>query len=74
MLAIDVHTPGIGHLLEAIERDHLTNVRVIDGDASVFVERIPAAILSEIRILFPDPWPKSVSGTAGSCVPTSSPP
>ena len=58
VLAIDVHTPGIGRLLESIERDRLTNVRVIDGDALVFVERIPAAILHEIRILFPDPWPK----------------
>jgi tRNA (guanine-N7-)-methyltransferase len=58
VLAIDVHTPGIGRLLESIEREHLTNVRVIDGDALVFIERIPAANLHEIRILFPDPWPK----------------
>ncbi len=58
VLAIDVHTPGLGRLLESIERDQLTNVRVIDGDALVFVERIPAAVLHEIRILFPDPWPK----------------
>ena len=49
---------GVGRLLESIERDQLTNVRVIDGDALVFVERIPAAVLHEIRILFPDPWPK----------------
>ena len=58
VLAIDVHTPGIGRLLDAIERDHLTNVRVIDGDALVFVERLPRAVLLGVRILFPDPWPK----------------
>lgn len=58
VLAIDVHTPGIGRVLDAIERDRLTNVRVIDGDALVFVERLPPEVLRGVRILFPDPWPK----------------
>lgn len=58
VLAVEVHTPGIGRLLEAIERDGLSNVRVVDGDALIFVDRIPAGSLAGIRILFPDPWPK----------------
>ena len=58
VLAIDVHTPGIGRVLDAIEHDRLTNVRVIDGDALVFVQRLPPEVLRGVRILFPDPWPK----------------
>jgi tRNA (guanine-N7-)-methyltransferase len=58
VLAIDVHTPGVGRLLEAIERDGLRNVRVVEGDATIFVERLPPASLAEVRVLFPDPWPK----------------
>jgi tRNA (guanine-N7-)-methyltransferase len=58
LIAIDVHTPGIARLLEAIEAEHLTNLRVVHGDAMNFLERCPNGIFTEIRVLFPDPWPK----------------
>ena len=32
-LAIDVHAPGVGSLLRLIERDRLTNVRIVSHDA-----------------------------------------
>src|SRR5579864_2402955 len=58
-LGIEVHRPGVGRLLLALEEHSLSNVRVICRDAVEVLERqIPAASLDEILILFPDPWPK----------------
>jgi tRNA (guanine-N7-)-methyltransferase len=58
-LGIDVHRPGVGRLLLALEECQLTNVRVICHDAVEVLERqIPPGSLAEILILFPDPWPK----------------
>jgi tRNA (guanine-N7-)-methyltransferase len=58
VVGIEVHTPGIATVLEAVEREGLTNVRVVHGDALMFLDRIPAGSLSEVRAFFPDPWPK----------------
>ena len=59
LVAVEVHTPGVATLLEMVEREGLDNVRVVHGDALVFVERVPAASLAEVRALFPDPWTKT---------------
>jgi tRNA (guanine-N7-)-methyltransferase len=58
LIAIDVHTPGIARILEAIEAEQLDHVRVVHGDAMNFLSRFPDGILTEVRVLFPDPWPK----------------
>lgn len=58
-LGVEVHRPGVGHLLLAAQAAGLTNLKVICHDATeVLHEQIPAASLDEIEILFPDPWPK----------------
>ena len=58
-LGIEVHRPGVGRLLLALEELHLTNVRLICHDAvEVFAHHIPQGALDEVDILFPDPWPK----------------
>lgn len=60
VLAVDVHTPGQGALLRLVEQRGLTNVRVGDGDAMVLLrEMLAPGSLSEIRVFFPDPWPKT---------------
>ena len=60
VLAVDVHTPGMGNLLKLVEAGGLTNVRVADGDALVLLrDRVPPATLLEVRAFFPDPWPKA---------------
>lgn len=60
ILAIDVHTPGIGDLLHRIRDEHLTNVRVIEGDALVVLnDMIAPESLAGVRTFFPDPWPKA---------------
>lgn len=59
-LAIEVHTPGVGSLLNQIEKLALTNLRIIQHDAvEVLQHMLPAESLSGIHIFFPDPWPKA---------------
>ena len=58
-LGIEVHRPGVGRLLRALESQQLTNVRLICHDAVEVLERqIAPQWLQEILIFFPDPWPK----------------
>lgn len=59
VVGCDVHTPGIASTLARIESMRLPNVRLVHGDALVFLERIPPGSLAGIRIYFPDPWPKA---------------
>jgi tRNA (guanine-N7-)-methyltransferase len=58
-LGIEVHEPGVGHLLLALEHQGLTNVRVACCDAvEVLGTWLPDACLSGVNLFFPDPWPK----------------
>ncbi|NLG76849.1 MAG: tRNA (guanosine(46)-N7)-methyltransferase TrmB [Xanthomonadaceae bacterium] len=58
-LGIEVHPPGVGHLLLGIERAQLLNVRVIMHDAvEVLSQHLPPASIALVHIFFPDPWPK----------------
>lgn len=57
-IAAEVHTPGLARLLGDIETAGLTNVRVVHGDALEVLARFAPGSVDEIRIWFPDPWPK----------------
>ena len=58
-LGIEVHEPGIGHLLLLLEQAAVTNVRVIARDAAdVVPELLPAGSFDAVDLFFPDPWPK----------------
>ena len=59
ILAVDTHTPGIGDLLACIREQGLTDMKVIDSDVRLVLERLPAGRLSGVRTFFPDPWPKT---------------
>jgi tRNA (guanine-N7-)-methyltransferase len=59
VVGVEVHTPGIAGALAGIEQHGLTNVRLVHGDAVVFLDRLPTGSLTGIRIFFPDPWPKA---------------
>ncbi len=58
VIAVEVHTPGVATVLDAIERQGLHHVRVVHGNVLPFLDRIPASSLAVVRIFFPDPWPK----------------
>jgi tRNA (guanine-N7-)-methyltransferase len=58
-LGVEVHRPGVGRLLLALEARALDNVRIICHDAVEVLERqLASESLAEVLILFPDPWPK----------------
>jgi tRNA (guanine-N7-)-methyltransferase len=58
LIGIDIHTPGVAAVFEAIEARGLRNVRIVEGDVIDFMPRIPLGSLAAIRVFFPDPWPK----------------
>ncbi|SFP45468.1 tRNA (guanine-N(7)-)-methyltransferase [Nitrosomonas cryotolerans] len=59
-LAIEVHTPGVGSLLNQIETFRLNNLRIIQHDAvAVLQHMLPDNCLNGIHVFFPDPWPKA---------------
>jgi tRNA (guanine-N7-)-methyltransferase len=63
VLAVDVHLQGLGRLLRRVEEIGLTNVRVAEGDAVVLLaEMLAPGAVDEVRVFFPDPWPKSRHG------------
>jgi tRNA (guanine-N7-)-methyltransferase len=56
---IEVHRPGVGHLLMLAEKNGLTNLRVSTHDAvEVLRDQVPPGSLDEVLLLFPDPWHK----------------
>ncbi|HUQ52450.1 MAG TPA: tRNA (guanosine(46)-N7)-methyltransferase TrmB [Gammaproteobacteria bacterium] len=58
-LGIEVHEPGIGHLLLLLEQAASENVRVIARDAAEVVPQLlPTASFDVVDLFFPDPWPK----------------
>ena len=58
IIAVDMHTPGIGDLLASVSERGLGNVRVVEADVRHVLEVIPESRLNGARAFFPDPWPK----------------
>jgi tRNA (guanine-N7-)-methyltransferase len=58
-LGIEVHRPGVGHLMLRAEALGLANIRVACRDAvELLAARVPDASFDEVLLYFPDPWPK----------------
>jgi len=58
-MGIEVHRPGVGHLLIELDERALDNVRVYCHDAIEVLDRcLPDACLDRVLLFFPDPWPK----------------
>ena len=58
-IAVEVHGPGVGSLLNRIEALQLRNLRVIRHDAVEVLEKMIAdSSLAALHLFFPDPWPK----------------
>jgi tRNA (guanine-N7-)-methyltransferase len=49
---------GLAKALAGVEHDALDNIRLRGDDAGALVASLPAASLSRVFILYPDPWPK----------------
>lgn len=58
-LAVEVYKPGLAQLLSRAETLEIDNLRLLRGDAVVLLEdHVAPDSLDEVRIFFPDPWPK----------------
>ena len=58
-VGIEVHRPGVGHLLWRIQEQGLRNLRIYCADAiEILAENVADASLDRLQLFFPDPWPK----------------
>jgi len=58
-IGIEVHRPGVGKLLAAIDEHQMKNIRIFCDDAvEVLKAKIQDGTLDKVQIFFPDPWPK----------------
>lgn len=58
-VGIEVHTPGVGAILQGIETEGLRNLRVYLADAHlVLTQALAVGQVDRFQLYFPDPWPK----------------
>ena len=58
-IGIEVHRPGVGHLLHLIEESGISNLRVMCHDAvEILKHQIADQSLDRLQLFFPDPWHK----------------
>ncbi|WP_154222279.1 tRNA (guanosine(46)-N7)-methyltransferase TrmB [Marinicella rhabdoformis] len=58
-LGIEVHLPGVGHLLIESEKLGLNNVKIIRNDAvDMMTKHMSNDSLDAVHVYFPDPWHK----------------
>jgi tRNA (guanine-N7-)-methyltransferase len=58
-IGIEVHRPGVGHLMLQLAQQGINNVRIYCCDAiEIMEQRIADQSLAGVHLFFPDPWPK----------------
>jgi tRNA (guanine-N7-)-methyltransferase len=57
-LGLEVHPPGVGHLLNEIRKEGLGNLRVLRHDAVEVVAALADDSVDAFHVFFPDPWQK----------------
>ena len=58
-IGIEVHRPGVGHMLLRMEQEGLDNIRVFCADAVEVLDKcLDNDSLDRVCLFFPDPWPK----------------
>lgn len=59
-IGAEVHRPGVGRLLQHLQKNAICNVRVVLDDAVDFLtDRVAEAALDRVLLFFPDPWHKT---------------
>lgn len=60
VLAFEVFQPALASALSATNRAGVTNLRFCMADGAAALDRLlPERSVSELRVFFPDPWPKA---------------
>ena len=58
-IGIEVHSPGVGHLIHHANTDSVDNIKVIRHDAvEVLKHQIENNSVEKVQLFFPDPWHK----------------
>jgi len=57
-IGVEPFQNGLAKAVVAIDQAGLRNVRLFDQDATLLLDWLPAASLTRIDLLYPDPWPK----------------
>jgi len=58
-IGIEVHRPGVGHLILQLAEQGIDNVRIYCHDAIEIMEnKLADHSLAGVHLFFPDPWPK----------------
>ena len=57
-IGVEPFENGLAKAVTAIAREGLRNIRLYDQDAALVLDWLPAASITRIDLLFPDPWPK----------------
>jgi tRNA (guanine-N7-)-methyltransferase len=72
-IGIEVHTPGVGSLINAARMAGIKNLRVYCADAiDVLKECIPCCSIDRVQLYFPDPWHKKKAEQETYCTATFS--
>lgn len=60
VVAVEVYRRGLAQLLGGIDREGVTNIRLVRGDGVDVLEHLVGpGSLTGVRVFFPDPWPKA---------------
>ncbi len=63
-IGCEAYMDGVARVVGEIVKQGSDNIRLYDGDAIHLIERLPAASIDRIYLLYPDPWPKPGSASA----------
>lgn len=60
VVAVEVYRRGLAQLLSSIDRESVSNIRLLRGDGvDVLTDMFAPGSLTGVRVFFPDPWPKA---------------
>ena len=57
-IGADPFVNGVASLLRHVQTRQLSNIRIWDDDVRLILPALPLAGVSQVFIMFPDPWPK----------------
>jgi|TARA_B110000238_G_C16119463_1_gene436439 tRNA (guanine-N7-)-methyltransferase len=59
-MGVEVYRPGIGAVLQKIDKQELDNIRVINADVMPLLKsKLAEDLITGVMVWFPDPWPKT---------------
>ena len=58
LVGIELYQPGLGAAAMGLERAGFTHVGLVEEPAQALCAALDVDLLQEVRVFFPDPWPK----------------